>query len=213
MKKYPCPSCGAEVTFQSSITIFTVCAYCRSTLVRKDLNLETLGKMAEIQDDSTPFQVGTTGRFKGEFVLLGRVRVSWQEGFWDEWYARYGDGSEAWLSEAQGFYMISFPFEKPDHLPAANEAKPEMTVQIGKTAYQIDDIKQITYSFADGELPFVAAQGFKGISVDLTHGENDFASIRYGKDGGPKDEVEVYVGQYLDFQEFHFQNLRQMDGW
>ena len=103
MKVLNCPSCGAEVTFQSAHTVFTVCKYCQSTLVRKDLKLEDLGKMAQLKDDPTPLQLGTSGKRKGEFTLIGRVRVEWERGFWNEWYLRFDDGREGWLADAQGF--------------------------------------------------------------------------------------------------------------
>ncbi len=209
MKKYFCPSCGAEVKFESSISVFLVCRYCRSTLVRKDLNLEALGKMAELKDDATPLQIGTLGHFKSAFVLIGRVSVSWDEGFWNEWYVRFSDGREAWLSEAQGLYMMSLRVENAIQAPKVNEIKLDSSIQIGKILYTVDDIKNVTYSFAEGELPFVAEQGFKGVSVDLLHGEDDFASISYGKN----EDIDVFVGQYIEFEQFHFQNLRKIDGW
>jgi hypothetical protein len=209
MKKYSCPSCGAEIEFQSSASIFTVCKFCQSTLIRKDLNLESIGKMAALKDDLTPFQIGTSGKYQGNFSIIGRVRVSWSSGFWNEWFVRFDDGREGWLAEAQGFYMMSFPVETPADLPLVGDLKPETTVKIAKTIYQVDDVKDVTYTFAEGELPFAAPMGFKGVSVDLVQGEQQFASISYGSGG----DTDVFVGSYLEFDEFHFQNLRQIDGW
>jgi hypothetical protein len=209
MKTFSCPACGAEVTFQSSASVFSVCKFCKSTLIRKDVSLESIGKMADLKDDATPLQLGVSGRCKGEFVVVGRVHVTWEDGFWNEWFVRFDDGREGWLAEAQGFYMMSFPVTKPENLPKVDQVRPDLRIQIGKTGYMVDDIKEVTYSFAEGELPFVAPQGFKGVSVDLRHGESDFASISYDGNG----DADVFVGQYLDFDQFHFQNLRQIDGW
>ena len=209
MKKYNCPSCGAEVMLQSAASVFCVCQYCRSTLVRHDVDLELVGKMADLKDDSTIFQIGSSGRYKGEFVFVGRVRVSWEDGFWNEWFVRYDDGRDGWLAEAQGFYMISEPVQTPDELPKESDVVPGLVIQIGKLSYTVDDIKQVTYSFAEGELPFAAPQGFHGVSIDLSHGESDFASLSYGANG----DVDVFTGKYLEFEKFHFQNVRQLDGW
>ena len=209
MNTFSCPSCGAEVIFQSSSSIFTVCKFCRSTLVRKDLNLESIGKMADLQDDPTPLQVGASGKWRGNFLLIGRVRVSWDDGAWNEWFVRFDDGREGWLAEAQGFYMLSFAVENPGSVPSVQDVKPGLSVLIGKISYAVDDVKDITYTFAEGELPFAAPQGFKGVSVDLSEGEDNFASISYGA----ALETDVFVGQYIEFDQFHFQNLRQVDGW
>ena len=48
MKTANCPSCGAMLTFRSAVSILTVCNYCKSTLIRHDLALENVGKMAEL---------------------------------------------------------------------------------------------------------------------------------------------------------------------
>ncbi len=214
MKKFSCPSCGAEVLIQSTATIFTVCKYCKSTLVRKDTDLESIGKMADLKEDASPLQIGTSGKYRAaglvasDFLVIGRVRVSWEDGFWNEWFVRFDDGLGGWLAEAQGDYMLSFEVTSPVTVPKLTDLEPESEVTIGKIKYLVSDIKTVTYTFAEGELPFIAPQGFKGQSVDLEAGENDFASISYSQEGN-----DVFVGHYIEFDDFHFQNLRAIDGW
>ena len=54
-------------------------------ILRKDLNLEALGKMALLPEDSSPLQVGTTGRYQARsFTLLGRILQQWSDGSWSE---------------------------------------------------------------------------------------------------------------------------------
>ncbi len=218
MKTAPCPACGAPVTFQSASSVFLVCAYCQSTLLRKDLDLEAIGKMAALQYDATPLQLGTTGKYPAPFTLIGRVRPAWSDGFWNEWFARFDNGREGWLAEAQGFYMLSFRGPAPVSLPAAGNLRPGLKLNLGKETYLVDDIREVTYSFAEGELPFPAPQGFRGISVDLRHGEDGFASILYPESaaGGliaSRPPGEFYEGKYLDFDKLGFANLRIPDGW
>lgn len=209
MKKFSCPSCGAEIAFQSSVSVFTVCKSCRSTLVRKDMDLESLGKMADLKEDATVFQIGTTGRHHGEFLIIGRVRVSWADGFWNEWFIRYDDGRDGWLAEAQGFLMVSFRVDPTPTLPNATQLHSGHPIKISGADYLIDDVKEVTYSFAEGELPFVAPQGFKGTSIDLRRGENEFASISIGQGG----DTDVFLGHYVQFDQLHFKNLKEIDGW
>lgn len=82
-----CPSCGAPVVFQSASSVFAVCAYCSSTLVRHDQNLEDIGKMAALVEDRSPLQLGTEGSYKGvHFALIGRIQIKYEQGIWNEWH-------------------------------------------------------------------------------------------------------------------------------
>jgi hypothetical protein len=51
-----CPSCGAPVKFQWSSAVQTVCPYCRSILVRHDVNLEAVGTVADLPRTRHPFR-------------------------------------------------------------------------------------------------------------------------------------------------------------
>src|SRR4051812_49254224 len=109
MQKFNCPSCGAGITFQSSVSFSLVCPYCRSLVVRHDKDVEAIGKMAELPDDISPFQIGTTGTFrKIHFALAGRMKIGWEDGCWNEWFFFTDEGKKGWLAEAQGSLILSF---------------------------------------------------------------------------------------------------------
>lgn len=208
MLKLSCPPCGAQVTFRSASSIFAVCDYCRSMLVRQDMNLEALGKMALLQEDMSPLKVGTQGRYeKTSFFIVGRLRVRWEGGAWNEWFLLFDDGREGWLGEAQGFYMVSFPVLSP-RLPPLEELEVGRELKIQGTAYQIDDIKEIHCEGSEGELPFRAPKGRKSTSVDLTGPDRQFACLDYSEEG-----IQAYAGSYVDFDSLKFQFLREIDGW
>jgi hypothetical protein len=64
-----------------------VCNYCKSTIVRHDKDLEILGKMSEMPPDMSPIQIGTTGILgKDKFEIVGRQRIGYENGSWNEWY-------------------------------------------------------------------------------------------------------------------------------
>ena len=105
--------------------------------------------------------------------------------------------------------MLSLPTATPAKMPTPLELRPGLPIEIDHITFSVDDIKDVTYTFAEGELPFAAPQGFKGRSIDLRHGENDFASISFGAGG----DVDVFVGHYFEFEDFQFHNLRVIDGW
>ena len=109
MVKVNCPSCGASVAFQSSVSILAVCEHCNSTLVRHDINVEDVGKMATLQIDGSPLQPGVLGEYKGVgFSVVGRIQLRYDRGIWNEWHLMFSDGRSGWLGEAGGTYAVSF---------------------------------------------------------------------------------------------------------
>lgn len=210
MLKLACPACGAELAFRSSVSVFAVCTYCSSMVVRHDVDLEALGKMARLPADMSPLQLGAHGRFgKDRFAIVGRLKIAWEAGSWNEWYALFDDGRAGWLAEAQGFWMMSFAVEPPRDLPTLEAVRPGMSLRLTpRQFFQVDDIKQATCVGSEGELPIKAVAGRTSTSVDLTGAENRFASIDYADDG-----VRLYVGTYVEFDELRMSPLREIDGW
>jgi Domain of unknown function (DUF4178) len=204
-----CPACGAPVNFRSKSSVFAVCEFCKSTLVRHDMNLQALGKMAELQDDMSPLQIGTSGTFEGRgFELVGRVKVGYEDGSWNEWYALFFDNTEGWLAEAQGFYAVCFPLEVSE-LPETNVMYVGNRVDLGSAgAFQIVDVRTVNCVFSQGELPLQASQGRKSLSIDLCNADGEMATIEYADTGS-----RVFVGAYQEFDQFQFKNARRFDGW
>lgn len=209
MPDYSCPNCGAPLTFRSSVSVYVTCTHCRSMVVRHDMNLKTLGQVAELLDDMSPFQVGTSGTFKGRhFYLLGRIKVVYEKGTWSEWYALFDDGQEGWLAEAQGRYMMTFPI--PDYKPhKPNPSEPLSPYSVNGEEYLIEDIRQVNYVASEGELPFRFEPGREALSVDLRDRQGRFASLSF-----PHNQIATaYLGEYQEFEDFNFQYLRTLDGW
>ena len=75
--------------------------------------MEKVGEISETTDDLTPIQVGTSGYYKSEkFEVIGRLKVAYEGGFWNEWYVNFDSRREAWLVEAQGFFGVCFAFDE-----------------------------------------------------------------------------------------------------
>src|SRR3954470_20093812 len=69
-----CPACGAPVTLRFSSSVQTVCEYCRSILVRHDLDLNKVGEVADVREDASPILIGTEGVYRGKpFQVAGRI--------------------------------------------------------------------------------------------------------------------------------------------
>lgn len=205
-----CPSCGAKAAFQTSIALFAVCPFCRSLVMRKELNLEALGQVAQLQSDGTPLQVGTRGKYKGApFLIAGRVQMKMPVGFWNEWALVFDDGRQGWLGEAQGTYAVSFRADA--QAPADPAALVEgAKVDLAGETFQVRDVSEARYVSAEGELPFRPPLGLSEAvpSVDLIAPGGRFATIDYSE----KPPL-VFVGDYQDFDALAFDNLRKVEGW
>ena len=207
--KILCPSCGAELQFKSRVSVFGVCSFCASMVVRHDLNVEDFGKMAQLPPDMTPLQVGTKGHYGTiGFELLGRLKIDYADGTWNEWYCLFSDGRDGWLAEAQGQYMISFQVRDGKSLPPINQIRPGNPVNVAGKLMTVKDIKDVTCVGSEGELPMQAPAGRVSTSIDLANENGDFATLDYAG-----DDKRLFMGRYVTFDSMKLQNLREVDGW
>jgi hypothetical protein len=204
-----CLSCGAALRVQSPATIFIVCSYCQTTMIR-DQDWSVFGKMATLPPEITPLQIGTRGVYKDKtFEIIGRQRLQWRDGYWNEWCVLFPKGRIGWLAEAQGFYMLSLPVDPPPDVPNLATIKVGALVSVpGHDMFLVDDIKNAICVATEGEMPFPAPARQERLSVDASNAKGEFLSIE--KIGLTQ---QVYLGRYIEFNDFKFTQLRQVDGW
>jgi DNA-directed RNA polymerase subunit RPC12/RpoP len=206
MASYPCPSCGAPIAFRSSFSVYAVCSYCGSTVLRTDRDVSLIGKQADLPDEISPLQIGAKFTYRGEaFELLGRARMAWADGAWTEWFAQ-GQHRPGWLAEAQGFLALSF--EKPLPPALANAPPLGAVISIQDQAFRVSDIKQATCVGSEGELPFAAPRGRSATYYDMTSPGAAFAGLEIAA-----DEQRFYLGEYVDFDAIALHDLREVEGW
>src|SRR3982750_4097837 len=188
-----CPQCGAPVNFRSSIAVFAVCEHCHSMVVLRGANAELIGVMAAFPPDLSPFQIGARGEWKGRaFEIVGRIRVEWEQGSWNEWCPVYNGTETAWLAEAQGLLMVSQPVEAKANIPSdPGLFRVQKQVEFNGPWWTATDVKAVTYRASEGELPFAAPPQQTQVSVDLAGGKSGFASVEYSPDG-----PELYLGEF-----------------
>jgi uncharacterized protein DUF4178 len=203
-----CPNCGAPIEFQWSSSVQTVCTYCRSILVRSDVDLTKVGTVADLPPDSSPIQLHTEGVYnKRAFVVAGRIIYEYDQGYWNEWHICLNDGASGWLSDAQCLYGVTFASGiKP--LPLSSEAQIGQRYDWNNTRYQVTSITKARYRGVEGELPFQYWDKEDAIFVDLRNATNAFATLDYSDDA-----PVLYLGESVSFDDLKLKNLRPFEGW
>jgi len=203
-----CPNCGAKVVFRSSSSVQTVCEYCKSILIRTDVDLQKVGQVADLPPDSSPIQVGTEGTYNHKgFVAIGRIVYEYESGSWNEWHLMLNDGTGGWLSDAQDEYAVSFaaPGRK---LPEAVQCKVGQSFVWDNQRYEITTLTTAHYRGVQGELPFQYWDKQDVTFADLRSQTGKFATIDYSD-----EPPALYLGEMVEFESLGLKNLRAFEGW
>ncbi len=212
-REVSCPGCGAAVKFVAAASLLAVCGYCRATLLRRDLDVERIGTMAQLVADATLLQLGAEGVYRStHFAVVGRIQVRYEHGGWNEWYLVFDDGRAGWLGEASGEYMISFAAPLDGPAPAWEALRAGGTLTLGATTYEITDVRRARVVGGEGELPFRVEGGYATAAADLRAEDGRFATLDYSEAeaGTPP---RLYVGEVVEFATLGLRGLRELDGW
>ena len=198
------------MVFQSATAEAAVCAHCQSMVVRHEANVEAIGKMAVLPPDMSPLQIGAHGEIDGlAFTLLGRMRVRWEDGSWNEWFVEYADHSRGWVGEAQGFFMVLRESEVTSPISVSpSDFKAEQLVEINGAQYSVTDSKPVSCLGGEGELPFRVGAGYEAPVADLQGDGSSFATLDYSE-----EPPLVFLGEYVEFDALQLSGLREFDGW
>jgi hypothetical protein len=204
--QFSCPSCGAPVVFVLKSTVFSVCRHCQTAVVRKGVDLEAIGKVAELMDEHSPLQLGATGRYDGrEFRIVGRVRWSWADGAWNEWLIDLGSGRSAWLVEAQGQFAVVEPGPRGATIPERASLRLGDKYALGGREYVADDVKQVAAAYVEGELPEATPVGHRKTAADFSAPDGGMASIDYEIKGSG---ASLWIGAWVPLADLRVDGLR-----
>lgn len=198
-----CPSCGAPVVFRSASSVFAVCGYCSSTLVRHDLALEDIGKMAALVEDRSPLQLGVEGSYRGvHFALIGRIQLKYSQGYWNEWHLLFDDGRTGWLSEAAGEYVLTFVQAVQEPLPAYDDLSIGQRFVLSGQVWTVSNLERAECVAGAGELPFPVGAGYPLLAADL-RSVQQFATLDYSE-----TPPRLFVGEAVDVRALKLSGLR-----
>ncbi len=107
-RTFECPSCGAPIPRNHPGTKTLVCTHCGQTSHLMAESLEAAGEKHLLLDYGSILQIGQQLSWNSESLLvLGRLRMNYEDGFWDEWFAQnLDDGSERWIQEDDGSFVL-----------------------------------------------------------------------------------------------------------
>ncbi|MBI5366754.1 MAG: DUF4178 domain-containing protein [Planctomycetes bacterium] len=210
MPSASCPSCGAEIPFRTKSALYAVCGHCRSLVLRKGMNLQNLGAVGELQEDGTPLQLGTRGRYRDRrFEILGRIQLQFDAGYWNEWYAGFESGKPGWIGEAAGRYGVNFRTDPgEDLIPPFDQLKIGRHVTLAGVSYTVTNLDRARCIGGEGELPFKVESGYAAPLADLGSEERAFATLDYSE-----NPPLLFIGEWLEFDELAFTHLRKLEGW
>jgi len=217
MQSENCPNCGAEVIFRSPALPARICDYCQATVKRIADGVELAGEVAVLPFDVSPIQIGTRGEYGGKpFDVIGRIRLGYDQGAWNDWLCLFSDMTHGWLSESDGqFQMV---IERPiaetnsdliQHLAQGGDAAIGDRTIIDGSEFTVSDMRSAKCIAAEGELPFAPSTGWDVFNVDMRD-EQGF-SANFEREEG--EDPGFYVGRYVTLAELKPHSLRAIHGW
>jgi hypothetical protein len=204
-----CPNCGAPIRFRWSSAIQTTCDYCKSILVRHDVNLTKVGQVADLPPDISPIQIGTEGRYRDTaFQVIGRIIYSHDVGAWNEWHIVFSNGSSGWLSDAQAEYAVSFLSSPESPLPGPGEVYRGFEYTQQGVRLAVTTLTEASYEGVEGELPFQYWDKTRCRFADLRSTDGRFATIDY-----TETPPLLFLGEFVEFETLRLVNLKEFEGW
>lgn len=190
-----CNNCGAPLKVENQFVRSVTCQFCGTAyIVSGSDGLDQAGKTASLADYPSRVRVGTQGEIKGRsFTVLGRVRYTYDEGFWDEWQIEWHDGAPPdWLEEDEGYWTLYRRERVRGAIPPADQ------IQVGKT-YKINNHDVFITEKRTGQM-----LGSEGQFSSVLPLEGKFGYASGSADGKLvsvnfwKDEIELSIGEDLE---------------
>lgn len=190
-----CENCGAALDIQNQFIRNVTCSFCGSNyVVTGGSSLEKQGVSAKLGDYPSRLHVGARGKIKGRgFSVLGRVRYTYDDGFWEEWQIAWEDGeTPSWLEEDEGMWTVYRRGRVKSEIPPFENVKVGASIEINQTKVFITEKRTGKLQGSDGQfssvLPLTDPFGYvTGPASDKT------ISINYWP-----DEIEVSLGEEVE---------------
>ena len=183
-----CPSCGVAIEDITAHTRSMACPHCGNWVYFGSNGWEVAGLFEHAIDAPSMLQLGKSGDLSGrKFVVRGRVRLSYSDGFWDEWWLEFEDGDHQWLEEDDGVYRLHSSIDAAPKADSVKAAFVGGNVDIGGESWFVSERVDASVAGVEGSLPVAIIPGEgvvcvdvmgKGMKMSIESGDNDIQVSR-----------------------------------
>ncbi len=167
-----CPSCGVAVEGISAHTRSMECPHCSNWIYVSGSGWTSGGSFEHALDAPSMLRVGRSGVLATDgrqrrFVVAGRLRISYLDGYWDEWWLEFDDGNHQWLEEDDGRYKLHTPVATDLQPAPCLEARVGGMLTIDGSNWFITEYIDAQLAGTEGSLPVVALPSEQVVCVDV----------------------------------------------
>lgn len=194
-----CPSCGVAIEETNAHTRSMSCPHCGNWVYFGSNGWEVAGLFEHAIDAPSMLQLGKSGQLSGRrFVVGGRVRLSYAEGFWDEWWLEFEDGDSQWLEEDDGVYRLHRSIDAQPSVETVSDATVGGNVSIDGESWFVSERVDAQVAGVEGSLPVAIVPGEPVVCIDVM-GNGTKMSIESGDNDIQISRSRVVRGASFDW--------------
>ncbi len=192
-----CPSCGAGHDIRNPGIVTIVCEYCGNAVYWDEKKVESAGKQSILPEGFSRLYRGGTGTLKNRrFFVLGRVRYSFGNGFWDEWFLEFSGQSIGWLTEDNHEFALETRC-RVKRLPAFSALSPGFRLTVRDIPFVIEEVGNAECLGVEGDLPIAAQSGETYRFADASSPDGKHTLGLEFDD----DQPGVYFGEWIKYSD------------
>ncbi len=201
-REFECPSCGGRIESSNPGSRSVSCGYCGQTSHINADNLQAVGSKNLLIDYGSILSLGRTIEIKErKFRVMGRIRIEYDDGFWDEWYLNYDGDKEAWLQEDDGSFVLFSEKKGAGALRLEQDR-----IQVGSTLTFAPEFQKVFVTSkskakvigGEGELPFTITPGEPADFIEGIQGGRVISLEVL------PTEVRLFMGSSLEIEQITF---------
>ncbi len=155
-----CPSCGVAIENTNALTRSLTCPHCDNWVYFGSNGWEVAGLFEHAIDAPSMLQLGKSGVLLDRgFVVGGRVRLSYEDGYWDEWWLEFEDGNHQWLEEDDGVYRLHEKIDVKAKADQVKKANPGGNISIDGADWFVSERTDAQVAGVQGSLPVAIVPG------------------------------------------------------
>jgi hypothetical protein len=145
--------------------VVLTCAHC-DTLLYREADVLRAGTQSVVGEPRGPVALGAKGQVEGQqSEVLGRVRLSYDGGLWDEWYLGEGPTGSRWLVEDEKRYSLERAIDMPRGAHEGMALGDQLVVS--HRNYEVREVGDAVVEGVEGQVPKKVEPGQVFRYVDL----------------------------------------------